>query len=110
VQALVPGRFRRRPSTPPAGGPGRHPLEDAGPHKVPDKFLVDGKPDYGKLVTSYGEAQAALMRKGTEVRPRSSASSTRAVEGRTGDAGRLHGRDKLILGDREITMVKDIRC
>ena len=78
------------------------------PHKVPDKFLTDGKPDYGKLVASYSDAEKALMRKGTEVRAEVERefheSRAKAAPATPGD---YTVEDKFILGDREITMIKD---
>lgn len=78
------------------------------PFKVPDKFLTNGRPDYAKLTTAYGEAEKALMRKGTEVK----AEVEREFhEGRAKAAPATPGdysiEDKFILGDREITMIKD---
>lgn len=78
------------------------------PFKVPDKFLVNGKPDYGKLTKSYLEADKALMRKGTEVK----AEVEREFhEGRARNAPATPGDyqvlEKFILGDREVTVIKD---
>jgi hypothetical protein len=89
------------------GGKGK-PSSEANPYKVPDKFLTDGKPDYGKLVSSYADAEKALMRKGTEVR----ADVERAFHEERAKAapatpGDYQVEDKFILGDREITMIKD---
>jgi hypothetical protein len=81
---------------------------EANPHKVPDKFLTDGKPDYGKLTKAYGEAETALMRKGTEVRAdverEFHESRSKAAPATPGD---YTVEDKFVLGDREITMIKD---
>lgn len=89
------------------GGKGK---ADAGanPYRVPDKFLVGGKPDYAKLTTAYSDAEKALMRKGTEVR----ADVERAFhEERAKAAPATPGdyvvMDKFILGDREVSVIKD---
>ena len=97
--------------TPGAGGDegdkGGKPSAD-NPYKVPDKFLTNGKPDYGKLTTAYSEAEKALMRKGTEVK----AEVEREFhESRAKNAPATPGdyvvMDKFILGDREVTVIKD---
>ena len=81
---------------------------DSTRYKVPDKFLTEGKPDYGKLVASYSDAEKALMRKGTEVRAdverEFHESRAKAAPATPGD---YTVEDKFILGDREITMIKD---
>ena len=89
------------------GDKGGKPSAD-NPFKVPDKFLTNGKPDYGKLTAAYGEAEKALMRKGTEVK----AEVEREFhEGRAKAAPATPGdyvvMDKFILGDREVTVIKD---
>jgi hypothetical protein len=97
--------------TPPAGEKGK----EAGPGragepavKVPDKFLVDGKPDYGKLTQAYNEAERALMRKGTEVKAEVERefheNRAKAAPATPGD---YQVMDKFILGDREVTVIKD---
>jgi len=78
------------------------------PFKVPDKFLTNGKPDYAKLVTSYSDAEKALMRKGTEVKAEVERefheSRAKAAPATPGDYQVI---EKFILGDREVTVLKD---
>jgi len=89
-------------------GAGAGKAESLNPHKVPDKFLVDGKPDYNKLVTSYGEAEKALMRKTTEVRAEVEKafheSRAKAAPATPAD---YTIEDKFTLGEREISIYKD---
>lgn len=90
------------------GGGARQNAGELNPYKVPDKFLTDGKPDYGKLVASYGDAEKALMRKGTEVRADvEKAFLEERAKAAPATPGDYTVEDKFILGDREITMIKD---
>jgi hypothetical protein len=99
----------------PAGDPGAaagagkaDPKPDANPYKVPDKFLVEGKPDYGKLTAAYGDAEKALMRKGTEVRAEvERAFHEERAKAAPATPGDYVVMDKFILGDREVTVLKD---
>jgi hypothetical protein len=97
--------------TPPAGEKGKEPGSGRAGEpavKVPDKFLVDGKPDYAKLTQAYNEAERALMRKGTEVKAEVERefheSRAKAAPATPGD---YQVMDKFILGDREVTVIKD---
>ena len=90
------------------GKQSKAPANPDNPFKVPDKFLTNGKPDYAKLVNSYSDAEKALMRKGTEVK----AEVEREFhEGRAKAAPATPGDynviEKFILGDREVTVIKD---
>src|SRR5262245_22555982 len=91
--------------TPVADGKGDGKGEDLNPYKVPDKFLADGKPDYGKLVKSYGEAEQALLRKNTEVKAEVEREWREArIAAAPATPGDYAVEEKFILGDREIVM------
>ena len=95
-----------------AGTEGGKPAEKAASAgdevKVPDKFLVDGKPDYTKLTKSYLELEKSQFRRREEVRKEALAEAETARRANVPAApGDYEIKSEFKVGERDIVLKTD---